>query len=50
VSATDISGLLLLFAFAVIAASELVLTAWLWALPPLDPCRDRPSSLPQERV
>ncbi len=45
-SATDISGVLILGAGALVAASELVLTAWLWSLPPLDPCAERPSSLP----
>lgn len=48
-SPTDISGLLLLGAGAIIAASELVLTAYVWALPPIDPCRERPSALPDMR-
>lgn len=50
-SAQDISGLLILFAATVIAASELVLTAYVWALPPIDsdPCRERPSALPDMR-
>lgn len=48
-SAIDISGLLILSAAAIVAASELVLTAWLWSLPPLDPCAERPSSLPSAR-
>lgn len=48
-NAVDISGLCILFAGAVIAASELVLTAYVWALPPIDPCRERPSAIPDMR-
>ncbi len=48
-SAQDVSGLLILFAGAVIAASELLLTAYVWSLPPIEPCRERPSALPKAR-
>jgi hypothetical protein len=48
-TAMDLSGLLVLGAAAIICAGELALSGWVWALPPSDPCRERPSSLPQER-
>jgi hypothetical protein len=50
-SAIDISGLCLLAAGAVIAASELVLAGYVWSLPPIedDPCRERPSAIPDMR-
>ena len=47
-TAQDISGAILLFAAAVIAATELLLTAYVWSLPPL-PERERPSALPSHR-
>lgn len=49
-NAIDVSGVLILGAGAVIAVSELVLTAWVWALPPIDPCAERPSSLPDAHM
>jgi hypothetical protein len=48
-TAADISGLCILFAAAVFAATELALTAYVWSLPPIDPCRERPSALPRHR-
>lgn len=43
------AALWVLGAGVVITAFELWLKSALWALPPIDPCRERPSALPRLR-
>lgn len=48
--AAEWGGLVLLLACAVIAVAELVATAYVWSLPPIEAPAERRSSIPQPYV